>query len=82
MAAGRHWHHSLTFDAYDEKGNAYTILKYSLTLTVRTAAGTGVTEGPPDFKTNDGRDVNYLKDGRYQIVGRNEILRTDDPEAQ
>jgi hypothetical protein len=82
MATQHRSEHTLTFEASDDQGNIYTLLKYSHYVRITTSLGTSETEGFPEFKTDDSQDVNYMRGGNYQLVSNGRMLHTDDPEAQ
>ena len=74
--------HKSTFDAYDEGGQRYRLHVWVDVHDVGDREDPDAEiEGLKSIATDDGRAVNRLEKGVYQIVGPNIRLRSDDPEA-
>jgi hypothetical protein len=68
-----------TFTATDSNGRTYTILQFTNYLD--TGVGQEI-EGTKFYRTSDGRHVNPVSQGHYEIIGRPGIpLTSNDPDA-
>lgn len=73
-----------TFTASDPDGNEYTLFEDTLYSTGGTLNGSvgELDLGRKDYRTADGRKVNWIAKGRYEIVGiKNIPLTSDAPDA-
>jgi hypothetical protein len=71
------------FFARDQDGRRYRLHRWRQVLDTGTQDNFGAERpGPEEIRTVDGRAVNYLGKGRYEIVGHPMVpLTSDDPEA-
>lgn len=67
-----------TFAAHTEDGHQVTIHEITEFLEVGTP---DETSGLAELLTDDGRPVNRIEKGKYQLVATGEILTSDDPNA-
>lgn len=66
-----------SFDAIDEAGNAHTILVFTkYRRIIQTDSPPYDVEVSKSLETMDGRQVNRIDKGRYEIVGRRPIILT------
>jgi hypothetical protein len=76
--------HTGTFAAFDKDGREYTIVEYAEFFDSGTLDGpSGETAtGRKFFQTANGKHVNQLGKGKYEIVGLPSIpITSDDPNA-
>lgn len=73
------------FVAKDAAGNEYTVVVYRDTIdttTMHSRTRIRVPAERAELRTTDGRDVNYIDKGSYEIVDRPVIpITSDDPNA-
>ena len=71
-----------TFSAKDDEGNQYTIDMYVNMVDTSTLDGRSERPGLKEFRTRNGRRVNWRGKGEYEIVGHPMIpVTSDDPNA-
>lgn len=74
-----------SFEAADADGNIYTVIMYRDMIDTTTSHSRVRTQSPAalgELRTTDGRFVNRLEKGSYEIVGRPMIpITSDDPNA-
>ena len=72
-----------TFIATDATGSEYRIHLYQWMLLGNTTAGPYEEEGLRELVTQDGRHVNYVSQGQYDLVDADGFVRltSDDPDA-
>ena len=71
-----------SFVATSEDGEEYTIHEFTKFIDVGTRRDpTRQIRGLRELRTEDGRAVNHLEKGRYEIVQTGQILMSDDPDA-
>jgi hypothetical protein len=71
-----------SIDAKDSSGHAIQIIIYQLFS--RSESREGISEKPlprQNFETADGRSVNWISKGVYEIFSTGERLTSDDPNA-
>jgi hypothetical protein len=75
--------HVRSFEADDEQGIARTLHVWVDIIAVpNSAVAIGAeVRGGTSIMTDDGQSVNALEKGKYQVVGTDEILRSNDPDA-
>jgi hypothetical protein len=69
------------FQARDKEGRVYLIEKWMKFADATTSAGRGMEPVQPSLRTSDGRHVNRLGKGRYEIPEDDIALTSDDPAA-
>jgi hypothetical protein len=70
-------YHVGTFEAVDDDGRAYTVLAYAGQANATTPAAPEALT----LKTLDGKVVERLRQGRYQVKGAGVVLTSDSPNA-
>lgn len=74
-----------SFVATDCGGNEYTVIMYRDVIDTTTQHSHVPTQAPAalgELRTSDGRDVNRIEKGSYEIVGHPMIpITSDDPNA-
>ena len=69
-----------SFDAFDESGQPVQIDVFVDIVDIGTRLDPGATaKGLRTLRTKDGRSVNRIAKGRYEIVQSGVKLRSDDP---
>lgn len=69
-----------SFVAKDADGKEVELSVYTDFIQIPTRGGVHETPGMKSIKTAEGRSVNRLDKGKYQIVG-GQTLTSDDPKA-
>lgn len=70
------------FTAVDGQGNKYRLLVYQQNVRAGTRGEPStVIPGQKRIVTEDGKSVNRLKKGEYEIVETHVVLRSSDPDA-
>jgi len=73
---------SHTFTATSEAGTEYTIrVRIPRVSTASRGGPHAARAGRPAFHTSDGRSVNRLEKGVYQVVTTGVVLRSSSPDA-
>jgi hypothetical protein len=71
-----------TFDAQTDEGHVYTLHVCQKCIEVPTRADpNAVCPALKSIRTSDGKSVNRLDRGKYQIVETGIILHSDSPDA-
>lgn len=70
-----------TFRAIDDAGKEYVIHIMTEFIDTSTLSGNSETEGVKNFVLDDGRNVNRVEQGRYEVVQTGQILTSDAPNA-
>lgn len=75
-------HPKQTFTARDENNQKHQIVLWVDRVNVGSYENPDATiEGIQKLATRDGRPVNYIEKGKYQVVVGGAILTSDDPDA-
>ncbi len=70
-----------SFAAVDNGGNSYTIHEYMKVTHGRGSSGSHSSPNAHDLRTDDGRHVNRVSKGVYEIMGFETIRVTSDDSA-
>ena len=71
-----------TFRAVDKDGKKYTIHEFTNIIDVATRENPGgEAEGTKFLRTSDGKHVNRMEKGKYEMVFPPTSLTSDDPNA-
>ena len=66
-----------SFGAVSDDGYTYTLEIWTTIHKWNDSNGGGRTNGPNEIRTDDGKHVNRLNKGEYEIVGEGVRLRSD-----
>jgi hypothetical protein len=74
--------HKFSFNAIDDDGETHALHVYGSMIDVSDFDNPNAEiEGLKQIQTDDGKHVNRLEQGRYQIVATGQTLRSTDPNA-
>jgi hypothetical protein len=68
-----------TYLCKDANGDLHWMVKYTLDQQGHTSEGHYSTEGPVDLRTRDGRYVDWIEKGHYQVIEGPDVW-TNDPD--
>ncbi len=73
--------HVRSFLAVNASGRQFEIHQFQDMILTQTRGGTLRTPGVSDLQLDDGRFVNQISKGNYEIAESGEQLSSDDPDA-
>ena len=74
--------HTGSFDAVSADGETYTLEIWTTIIRGNTSDGPYRTEGLKELRTSDGRHVNRIAKGEYEVIGIESVrLTSSSPNA-